>query len=129
MRRVSGQAQRRRVSPGLHRRHVRRRGPHLYQERPSDRASPDAVPPTGGQIRSSRSSENRSMKLAAIVYSTDHDVYTGMAVGHLRATVDPKTTEIVVIDNGSSVAFTSRFSGDRNYRYEENVGGDAVFHR
>lgn len=67
------------------------------------------------------------MKLAAIVYSTDHDFYTGLAVNHLRATVDPDLTEIVVIDNGSSNPFPAL--GDRNHRYEENVGGNAVFHR
>lgn len=66
-------------------------------------------------------------KLAAIVYSTDHDFYTGMAVMHLRATVDPALTEIVVVDNGSTVPFL--FHGDRDYRYEENIGGNAVFHR
>lgn len=67
------------------------------------------------------------MKLAAIVYSTDHDFYTGLAVDHLRATVDPELTEIVVVDNGSSTRFPE--IGDRNIRYEENIGGNAVFHR
>lgn len=69
-------------------------------------------------------------RLAAIVYSTDHDFYTGMALTHLRATSDPATTEIVVVDNGSQVPFsTFTWQGDRNIRYEENIGGNAVFHR
>jgi hypothetical protein len=70
------------------------------------------------------------VKLAAIVYSTDHDFYVAMALHYLTDVSDPELTEIVVIDNGSSLAF-SEFSwkGDRNIRYEQNIGGNAVFHR
>lgn len=67
------------------------------------------------------------MKLAAIVYSTDHDFYTGMSILYLRDTVSPEMTEIVMVDNGSSSHFAPL--GDRNVRYEENIGGNAVFHR
>lgn len=70
------------------------------------------------------------MKLAAIVYSTDHDFYTGRAVMQLQYTVDPAITEIVVVDNGSSLPFKDfGWKGDRNIRYDENIGGNAVFHR
>jgi hypothetical protein len=67
------------------------------------------------------------MRLAAITYSTDHEFYTGLAVMHLRDTVDPELTEIIVVDNGSGTPFRSL--GDRDVRYEENIGGNAVFHR
>lgn len=69
--------------------------------------------------------------LAAIIYSTDHAVYTGMALMRLRYASDPKLTELVVIDNGSSQRFDSILAdeGDRLIRYEENIGGNAVFHR
>lgn len=67
------------------------------------------------------------MKLAAVVYSTDHEFYTGMAVQYLRAATRSEDSSIVVIDNGSGVPFQP--IGDINVRYEENIGGNAVFHR
>lgn len=66
-------------------------------------------------------------RLAAIVYSTDHEFWTGHAVSWLRQTVNPDLTDIIVVDNGSGAPF--RPGGDLDIRYEENVGGNAVFHR
>lgn len=66
-------------------------------------------------------------RLAAIVYSTDHDFFIQTAVSYLREASDPYLTEIVVVDNGSSDPFPA--SGDRLIRYESNIGGNAVFHR
>jgi hypothetical protein len=67
------------------------------------------------------------VKLAAIVYSTDHDFYVAMALHYLTDVSDPELTELVVIDNGSGKPFGAK--GDRYIRYEENVGGNAVLHR
>lgn len=65
--------------------------------------------------------------LAAVVYSTDNFVYTKLAIEHLRANSDPELTTIVMVDNGSDPAFEPL--GDINIRYEQNIGGNAVFHR
>jgi hypothetical protein len=67
------------------------------------------------------------MRLATVVYSTDHEVFTQLAVIYLQVASDPDLTKIVVIDNGSKVPFAK--TGDINIRYEENIGGNAVFHR
>lgn len=67
------------------------------------------------------------VKLAAIIYSTNNEEWTALAVEHLKRTVDPVLTEIVVVDNGSPTPY--RLMGGKQIRYKDNVGGNAIFHR
>lgn len=65
-------------------------------------------------------------RLAAIVYSTDNFPLTKLAIEHLRRTVDPELTDIVMVDNGSKEEFERL--GDVNIFFNTNIGGNAVFH-
>jgi hypothetical protein len=72
-------------------------------------------------------------RIAAVVYSSDNIHWTRMALEHLRrASPD---IELVLIDNGSRVPYNVVDEGflnpiaDRIIRYDENIGGNAVFHR
>jgi hypothetical protein len=66
-------------------------------------------------------------RLAAVVYASDNAYWTGLAVAYLRENSDPALTTVVLVDNGSRVPYPP--GGHINHRYEENVGGNAVFHR
>lgn len=65
--------------------------------------------------------------MAAIVYSTNNEPLTQMAVDFLRLTSCKQCTDIVVVDNGTPEPFKEM--GDLDIRYEHNIGGNAVFHR
>lgn len=68
--------------------------------------------------------------LAAIVYSSDNVNWTQLALAHLRDS--SSAAEIVLIDNGSTPPYGDVLPErlyDRLIRYDENVGGNAVFHR
>lgn len=66
-------------------------------------------------------------RMAAIVYSVNNPEWTALAVKHLRFTVDPDLTSIVVVDNGSDPPYD--IDSDLDVRYEHNIGGNSVFHR
>lgn len=67
------------------------------------------------------------MRLAAIVYSVDNPAWTEVVLRYLTNATSPDT-EIVVVDCGSEPPFPEHW-GDRLIRYEENPGGNAIFHR
>lgn len=71
-------------------------------------------------------------RLAVIVYSVNSAKYTALALKHLKATIDPELTSIIVVDNGSEKPYHLELDMtgvDRLIRYPENIGGNAVFHR
>lgn len=69
-------------------------------------------------------------RLAVVVYSVNNWHWTALAIIHLLDTIDRKTTDIYVIDNGSEKPYPDTFDEVRKMvRYEENIGGNAVFHR
>ena len=74
------------------------------------------------------------MRMAAIVYSSDNIHWTRRALEFLTQNTSPDT-EIILIDNGSTPPYSVVDEGiflplaHRIIRYEENIGGNAVFHR
>lgn len=68
-------------------------------------------------------------RLAAIVYSTNNLAYTQLALEHVLITHCSQCTEIVAVDNGSPEPYPDDLPGDLLIRYEQNIGGNAVFHR
>lgn len=73
-----------------------------------------------------------NQKLAAIVYSVNKADWTGLAIKHLKNTIDPELTSIVLVDNGSEKPYHLDMdisAVDRYIQYPGNIGGNAVFHR
>lgn len=72
------------------------------------------------------------MKLAVVVYSVNNPLWTYYALEHLQRTIDPVITDVFLVDNGSNPPYseqTPRSYYDELIRYDENIGGNAVFHR
>lgn len=75
------------------------------------------------------------MRLAVVVYSVNNLEWTKLAIKHLRDTADPSLTRIFLVDNGSSPTYRESMTPEelrgvyRILRYEDNIGGNAVFHR
>lgn len=65
-------------------------------------------------------------RLAVVLYSVGELEYTSLALDHLKRTTDPELSDIIVIDNGSPEPYDLEAT---IVRYEENIGGNAVFHR
>ena len=71
-------------------------------------------------------------RLAVVVYSVNNLKWTQLAVNHLKKTIDPELTSITVVDNGSDESYMSKMTLDGIdgiIAYDENIGGNAVFHR
>jgi len=69
-------------------------------------------------------------KLTVIVYSVNNWLWTELAVRHLKQTIDHEVAQVFVVDNGSDVPYPAKIDGvTKVIRYEENVGGNSVFHR
>lgn len=72
-------------------------------------------------------------RLAVVVYSVDNEEWTRLTVKHLRETIDPELTGIMVVDNGSDPEYNIPPGTDESpevlLRYDTNIGGNAVFHR
>jgi hypothetical protein len=68
-------------------------------------------------------------KLTVIVYSVNNWDWTKLALEHLNRTIDPLVTQIFLVDNGSDVPYPTAEGVTKVIRYEENVGGNSVFHR
>lgn len=72
-------------------------------------------------------------RLATVVYSSDNIFWSRLALQHLRDA--SSVTDLILVDNGSDPPYSEVEDGiflplaDRTIRYEENVGGNAVFHR
>ncbi len=72
------------------------------------------------------------VRLAVVVYSVNNPTWTELAVQHLKDTIDPNLTSILVVDNGSDSPYSVGIVGggvSKLIRYETNIGGNAVFHR
>lgn len=73
------------------------------------------------------------MTIAAIVYSSDNFNATRMALEYLRE--NSTIAKLYVVDNGSTHPYSVIDDGivlpiaDKIIRYEQNIGGNAVFHR
>lgn len=72
-----------------------------------------------------------SKPLAVIVYSINKADWTALALKHLKDTIDPEITNIVLVDNGSEKPYHLEIVNDLDLyiRYGKNIGGNAVFHR
>lgn len=71
-------------------------------------------------------------RLAVIVYSVNNIEWTALTLKHLKETIDPELTDIMVVDNGSTEEYIHSLDLDgisRVIRYPINIGGNAVFHR
>jgi hypothetical protein len=71
-------------------------------------------------------------RLAVVVYSVNNLKWTELALKHLKETIDPELTSIILVDNGSEEPYMSKMDMDgidQVITYPENIGGNAVFHR
>lgn len=67
-------------------------------------------------------------RLTVVVYSVNNWAWTELALKHLKETIDPELTDILVIDNGSDEPYPLQWDHG-TIRYDTNIGGNAVFHR
>jgi hypothetical protein len=69
--------------------------------------------------------------MVVVIYGVNNFIQTPEATRYALANSDPELTEVYLVDNGSEPPY-SHFEWSRNtkiIRYEENIGGNAVFHR
>lgn len=66
--------------------------------------------------------------LTIVLYGVDNPGLTKIAMEWLCRTSTSGLSRLVLVDNGSDPPFES-WGADRLIRYEENIGGNAVFHR
>lgn len=67
-------------------------------------------------------------KMVTVVTCCDSGPLAEEALGYLKENSTPTINEIILLDNGSFTPLL-KYSADTLIRYEENIGGNAVFHR